>query len=124
MGASFHFFLFFPFVLFLYVLVTNGYRSSHCPASLSQCRAIDFDEFVQLMTRRMQDTDDDMRYAFQQFDTDQDGKVCAEELLEALLGLGETVTRQEVDEMIAEADCLDHDGFVSFEEFKKMMLCK
>eukprot|EP01010_Urceolus_cornutus_P001111 NODE_1626_length_820_cov_248.600519_g1264_i0.p1 GENE.NODE_1626_length_820_cov_248.600519_g1264_i0~~NODE_1626_length_820_cov_248.600519_g1264_i0.p1 ORF type:complete len:178 (-),score=75.94 NODE_1626_length_820_cov_248.600519_g1264_i0:286-759(-) len=85
---------------------------------------IEFEEFAQLMSQRMQDTDDDIQYAFAQFDADEDGKISAADLLKSLTGFGEKVSQEEVDKMIGEADCVDKDGYVSFEEFKKMMMAK
>lgn len=38
--------------------------------------------------------------------------------------LGEHITEDDVKEMIEEADCLDKDGKVSFEEFKAILYSK
>merc|ERR1711878_135876 len=61
---------------------------------------IDFPEFLNLMARKMKDTDseEELKEAFKVFD-------------------------EEVDEMIREAD-VDGDGQVNYEEFVKMMMAK
>lgn len=57
---------------------------------------------------------------FKVFDQDGDGFISSEELKSVMLTLGETLTQDEIDEMIREAD-LDGDGKVCYEEFATMM---
>ncbi|CAN6287034.1 unnamed protein product [Urochloa humidicola] len=87
--------------------------------------AIDFHEFLNLMARKLKDTDseENLREAFSVIDKDQDGYISATELRQVMTNLGEKVTDQEVEEMMREADT-DGDGRVSFEEFKRRMLDK
>ncbi|PSC76513.1 calmodulin [Micractinium conductrix] len=86
---------------------------------------IDFPEFIQLMTRKMKDTDSEaeLMEAFKVFDKDGNGFISAAELRHVMTNLGEKLTDEEVDEMIREADT-DGDGQVDYNEFVKMMLSK
>ena len=86
---------------------------------------IDFPEFLNLMAKKMQDTDteDDLREAFKVFDKDNDGYILAAELRHVLTSIGEKLTDEEVDEMIKEAD-IDGDGQINYDEFVKMMINK
>ncbi|KAJ7521170.1 hypothetical protein O6H91_19G041100 [Diphasiastrum complanatum] len=72
---------------------------------------IDFPEFLNLMSRKMKDTDseDELKEAFKVFDKDQNGFISAAELRHVMTNLGEKLTDEEVDEMIREAD-VDGDG--------------
>ena len=60
----------------------------------------------------------ELRKAFDVMDANKDGVVTKEELKNLLKGLGEDVTDEVVDEMIAIADT-NNDGKVQFEEFCK-----
>ncbi|XP_054777737.1 probable calcium-binding protein CML35 [Prosopis cineraria] len=64
---------------------------------------------------------DSLREAFEVFDTDRDGKISAEELLEFFKAIGdERCTLEECRRMIKRVD-RNGDGFVCFEEFSRMM---
>ena len=52
---------------------------------------------------------------FRVFDRDGDGYISAEELSQVMLTLGESLTQDEIDEMIREAD-LDGDGVIDEQE--------
>ena len=86
---------------------------------------IDFPEFLNLMARKMKDTDseEELQEAFKVFDKDGNGTISAAELRHVMTNLGEKLTDEEVDEMIREAD-VDGDGEVNYEEFVKMMMAK
>ncbi|GLJ54714.1 hypothetical protein SUGI_1175330 [Cryptomeria japonica] len=86
---------------------------------------IDFPEFLNLMARKMKDTDseEELKEAFKVFDKDQNGFISAAELGHVMANLGEKLTPQEIEEMIKEADT-DGDGQVNYEEFVRMMLAK
>ncbi|KAG9151650.1 hypothetical protein Leryth_001965 [Lithospermum erythrorhizon] len=86
---------------------------------------IDFPEFLNLMARKMKDSDseEELREAFKVFDKDQNGFISAAELRHVMTNLGEKLSDVEVDEMIREAD-VDGDGQVNYEEFVRMMLNK
>lgn len=86
---------------------------------------IDFPEFLNLMARKMKDTDseEELKEAFRVFDKDQNGFISAAELRHVMTNLGEKLTDEEVDEMIREAD-VDGDGQINYEEFVKVMMAK
>ncbi|KAK2999660.1 hypothetical protein RJ639_023978 [Escallonia herrerae] len=58
--------------------------------------------------------------ALELYDQDKDGRISAAELYQNLNRLGERCSIEECAEMIKSIDS-DGDGFVSFEEFKRMM---
>ncbi|XP_071735634.1 calcium-binding allergen Ole e 8-like [Rutidosis leptorrhynchoides] len=66
------------------------------------------------------DSIDDLREAFKQFDLDNNGVISASELHQILIRLGENYTIESCEKMIKSVDS-DGDGFVDFEEFRKMM---
>ena len=86
---------------------------------------IEFSEFLNLMARKMRDSDSEeqLKEAFRVFDKDQNGFISAAELRNVLTNLGEKLTDDEIDEMIREAD-VDGDGQINYEEFVKVMMTK
>ena len=86
---------------------------------------IDFPEFLTMMARKMKDTDyeEEIIEAFKVFDKDGNGFISAAESRHIMTNLGEGLTNEEVDEMIAEAD-VDVAGQINYEEFVKMMMAK
>ncbi|KAE8677037.1 Calmodulin [Hibiscus syriacus] len=84
---------------------------------------IELGEFLNLMERKMKETeaDDELREAFRVFDKDQDGYISPHELRLVMINIGEKLTDEELEQMIREAD-LDGDGQVNYEEFVRMML--
>ncbi|PWA15715.1 calmodulin-7 [Artemisia annua] len=86
---------------------------------------IDSPEFLNLMARKMKDTDseEELKEAFRVFDKDQNGFISAAELRHAMTNLGEKLTDEEVDEMIREVD-VDGDRQINYEEFVKIMMAK
>ena len=86
---------------------------------------MDFPEFLNLMARKMKDTDseEEIKEAFKVFDKDGNGFISAAELRHVMTNLGEKLTDEEVDEMIREAD-IDGDGQINYEEFVKVMMAK
>lgn len=84
---------------------------------------IDFEEFIVLMERFGKDpheTEMQLRAAFKVFDKNKDGFISARELRDIMMNLGEKMTDDEVEDMIAEAD-IDGDGQIDYEEFIAMV---
>ena len=77
---------------------------------------IDFDEFLTLIAKRLQNADpeEEIREAFHVFDKDGNGYISSAELRHVMTNLGEKLTDDEVDEMIREADT-DGDGQINYE---------
>lgn len=88
--------------------------------------SVDFDEFLTMMQRRRStgESDTELHQVFQIFDKNKDGYIDRDELYDMLSRLGEHITEEDVKEMIDEADCLDNDGKVSYEEFKAILYSK
>ena len=86
---------------------------------------IDFKEFLGLMVRKMKDTDteEELLEAFKVFDRDSNGFITSHELRHVMTSLGESLTPEEIEEMIKEADA-DGDGQIDYDEFVKMMMSK
>ena len=87
--------------------------------------AIDFEEFLDMMTARMSDKDtrEDINKVFRLFDDDKSGFISRKSLRRVAKELGETMTEEELMEMIERADN-DADGQVSPEEFYNIMTKK
>jgi len=83
---------------------------------------IDFNEFVAMMTGKMGDRDsrEEIMKVFELFDDDNTGKISFKNLKRVATELGESLTDDEMREMIEEAD-RDKDGFVNPEEFYRIM---
>jgi len=66
---------------------------------------IDFPEFLSLQARKMKDTDTEEEHieAFKVFDRDGSGYISADEIRHIMCNLGEKITDEEMDEMLAEA---------------------
>jgi centrin-1 len=88
---------------------------------------IDFDEFINMMTAKMSDRDtrEDLKKVFDLFlgDDNRDGRITIKHLRRVAKELNETMTDEELNEMIARAD-LDKDNAVDFEEFYQIMTKK
>ncbi|KAJ8764401.1 hypothetical protein K2173_006141 [Erythroxylum novogranatense] len=84
--------------------------------------AIDFDEFVHMMTAKIgeRDTKEEMKRAFHIIDQDNNDKISVADIKRTAKELGENFTDREIEEMVEEAD-RDRDGEVNLEEFMKMM---
>jgi len=83
---------------------------------------IEFGEFITMMSKKLasSDAETELKEAFKTFDRDGDGLITKQELLTIMTKLGESLTNEDVEDMIREAD-LDGDGKINFFEFKKMM---
>jgi calcium-binding protein CML len=86
---------------------------------------IDLEEFILLnssssASSSSMENDQGLRDAFQVFDMNSDGKISAQELHHVLLRLGDSCTIEECGRMIRGVD-MNGDGYVDFEEFRRMM---
>ena len=77
---------------------------------------------MEFMTRKISERDprEEILKAFKLFDDDNTGKVSLKNLKRVARELGETMTDEELQEMIDEAD-RDGDGEISEEEFIRVM---
>ncbi|XP_010916613.1 probable calcium-binding protein CML13 isoform X2 [Elaeis guineensis] len=84
--------------------------------------AIDFDEFVYMMTAKIgeRDFEEQLLKAFHIIDQDNNGKISDVDIQRVAKELGENFTPAEIREMIAEAD-RNGDGEVDTDEFIRMM---
>jgi len=82
---------------------------------------IEFFEFVNMMAAKFEGNDDNVKKIFEQLDTDKDGLIGKEELIEFMKKLGKQVTPEQADLMIKEADS-DNDGKINFSEFHAIMV--
>ena len=87
--------------------------------------AIDFEEFLDMMTARMSDKDtrEDIAKVFRLFDDDTSGSITLRNLRRVAKELGETMTDEELQEMIDRADS-NGDGAVSLDDFYNIMTKK
>jgi len=82
---------------------------------------IDFDEFVEMMVKKMEEdkSDEEILECFQVLDRDGDGFISESDLRDIMTTMGEKFTDEELSDMIREVDA-DMDGQVSYEEFVAM----
>jgi centrin-1 len=87
--------------------------------------AIDFGEWLSLMTKRVNDKDSraNINKIFALFDDERTGYISIKNLRRISQDLGETVGDEELQELINRADT-DHDGLVSEEEFYTILTRK
>ena len=83
---------------------------------------IDFDEWFSLMTKRVNDRDSraQVNKVFALYDDERTGYISVKNLRRIADELGETVSEEELEELIKRAD-LDCDGLVSEDEFYTIM---
>merc|ERR1711872_54252 len=84
---------------------------------------IEFPEFLELMKQKACEDDDadTIREAFKIFDRDKDGYISTKELKKVTTMLGQSLTKEEVDDFMKEAD-VDGNGKLDYDEFVKMLL--
>jgi centrin-1 len=87
--------------------------------------SIDFGEWLTLMTKRVNDKDSraNINKIFALFDDERTGFISIKNLRKITQDLGETVSEEELQELINRADT-DHDGLVSEEEFYTILTRK
>ncbi|XP_009596756.3 calcium-binding allergen Ole e 8-like [Nicotiana tomentosiformis] len=85
---------------------------------------INLDEFAEFCKGDVNGVGDggvnELREAFDLYDQDSNGLISAAELHQILIRLGESCSVQDCTKMISSVDA-DGDGYVNFDEFKKMM---
>merc|ERR1712215_46832 len=84
---------------------------------------IEFEEFLSMMKKKAGEVDEeaDLREAFKIFDRDKDGYITMKELKKVANMLGTMLTKEELEEFMAEADA-DGNGKLDYDEFVKMIL--
>jgi len=84
---------------------------------------IDFNEFQKIIMQKKQDDEDEkeLREAFRVLDTEKRGEINVDKLRWILKNLGDDLTEDEIDDMIADTDT-DASGYVDFDEFSKLMM--
>ena len=87
---------------------------------------IDIADFYKLMAKQIKEpvvTEEEIRSAFRVFDKESNGFISATELRHVLMGIGEPLTEEEMEELVRNAE-VDGDGQVNYEEFVTRMLSK
>ncbi|CAB4058702.1 CALM [Lepeophtheirus salmonis] len=84
--------------------------------------SLDFPEFLKIMGKKSYEekAEEQIREAFKVFDRDGNGFITKSELRVVMMNLGEKLSEDEIDTMIADAD-IDGDGTINYEEFAIMM---
>jgi calmodulin len=92
---------------------------------LNENEIIGFNEYLSIAMKKIKNNNEDIDYmeAFKAFDRDGDGFISAKELKFVMETLGETMTLEEAEEMLKEADS-DEDHRINYEEFLRMMIEK
>ena len=87
-----------------------------CCAPAPESGQIEFSEFCDLMAKHMKEEDQEetLQAAFRTFDKDGSGRISADELRQVMHTLGETLTDEEIEDMIREADT-DGDGQINYQ---------
>merc|ERR1712118_480903 len=81
---------------------------------------IDFDEMMMIAKMGEKDSREEIIKAFRLFDDDETGRISFKNLKRVARELGETMTDEELQEMVDEAD-RDGDGEINEEEFLRIM---
>ncbi|OHT01837.1 calmodulin [Tritrichomonas foetus] len=84
---------------------------------------IQFEQFLKLMSAQKSEGEslEEIIEAFRVFDTDGDGKFSTADMTRILKNLGEPLTQEEIDEIIAQADP-QKEGLIDYAAFAKLML--
>ncbi|KAK2162495.1 hypothetical protein LSH36_97g01065 [Paralvinella palmiformis] len=83
---------------------------------------IEFEEFLTILQKKMQADEDEreLREIFRVLDKEKKGEVNVNELRWILKNLGDDLTEEDIDDMIADVDT-DGSGWVDYDEFAKLM---
>lgn len=84
---------------------------------------ISFEEFIELTRKKIQSDEDEreLKEIFRVLDKEKKGEIHTNELRWILKSLGDDLTEDDIDDMIADVDT-DGSGWVDYEEFAKLML--
>ncbi|TVT98642.1 hypothetical protein EJB05_56038, partial [Eragrostis curvula] len=96
----------------------NEARRMICVTDHNKNGYMDLDEFMEVHKHGVQLGD--IRRAFFVFDTDEDGRISAEEVMAVLHKLGDSCSLEDCRKMVKEVD-RNHDGFVDMDDFMAMM---
>ena len=83
----------------------------------------DSEEYIEQLLNNGRNIDEDMDHSFKVFDRDGDGLISKDEFQDTMDSLGEPMSADEVNAMIAQAD-LDKDGKLNFNEFQLLLESK
>ena len=85
--------------------------------------ALNFEEFLQLWAEQLNDgmSEDDIVEAFSVFDKDHTEKILATELVHVLKSIGDPMSQEDIDDLIAAAQP-DKDGYISYVDFVKRIM--
>ena len=83
---------------------------------------INEEEFMEIVVPRLPDrhTQEYIKKIFQYFDLDNTGKITSRHLKKIAQEIGETLSEEELKEIMEEAD-KDEDGYIGFEDFYRIM---
>eukprot|EP01139_Manchomonas_bermudensis_P006034 Amastigsp_a176283_338.p1 type:complete len:153 gc:universal Amastigsp_a176283_338:32-490(+) len=106
-------------------LVSATELNEMCAAANVNPNAIDFNSFLNIMTKKVKavDSKEDIIEAFSVFDKDGSGYISASELRHVLTNLGDRLAEVEVNSMLSEADT-GADGRINYQSFVALMLEK
>ena len=78
--------------------------------------------FIYILCREFHDSDieEEIREAFRVFDKEGNGFIATAELAAVLQNIGDVLSEEETEELVAEAD-MDGDGNINYEEFVAML---
>lgn len=84
---------------------------------------IGLEEFITIVKKKLQEDEDEreLREIFRVLDKDKKGEVNVSELRWILKNLGDDLTEEDIDDMIADVDT-DGSGWVDYEEFAHLMM--
>merc|ERR1711935_603190 len=84
---------------------------------------VEFEEFETLVRRKIQEDEDEreLKEIFRVLDKEKKGEVNTSELRWILKSLGDDLTEEDIDDMIADVDT-DGSGWVDYDEFSKLMM--